>query len=750
MYSFDVFDTLITRCTAEPKGIFLLMGEKMREGSEYAPFFTENFYELRIGAEEWARAHTQGKGKQEVTLKDIYDVLETTSYLTKKQQENLMTLEVETECNSALGICSNINMLKSLKDKGERIVLISDMYLGGEQIRHILCKVDEVFRDIPIYVSSDLGRTKGRGGLYQIVKELENAEYSDWVHFGDNMASDVVAASKLGIKAVYCQPGKLMEYEVPGKSVFHQLSVGISKYIRWGEEGDTAGEVGGSLAGPIVYSYVRWVLTESVRRGINRLYFVARDGWILQQIADVVIRTKQYPIKTMYLYGSRKAWRLPSYEGTTKDIIWILKGALEEVDCLEELAGILQLDLKALRNFLPEDFQKTGGKEKISWLQREYICALLPENQAFREYLAESQADKKRLVIRYLQQEIDCSDDKFAFVELYGTGLTQKCLARLLGNFYTGDIRNFYFSFRGTQEKGQCSFLSFYPNYLERCYMIELLCRAPHGQTEGYRETGGRVLPVLEQTQKGEAYYLETYKNAVLAYTRHMEDACSRNGICAEFVMDMVKEYMGVIAARPPKRIAEYFCYMPYSSTGRKNGVIEFAPPISLKQIRKIYFWADVSNVREVYQGNSLDYALAISDRATRYKEKCEKYRKTKIGKWLTGWNRYLHTGLKPGIEYFCPWELLQGKVVIYGAGKVGQAYVKQSRQKHAKCDGLLWVDKDYERLQAEGFQVKSPEEIRECSFDRVIIAIHHTVIRQEIRNKLQEMGIEAGKIYYG
>ncbi|RAZ95130.1 hypothetical protein DK853_31565, partial [Klebsiella oxytoca] len=70
MYSFDVFDTLITRCTAEPKGIFLLMGEKMREGSEYAPFFTENFYELRIGAEEWARAHTQGKGKQEVTLKD--------------------------------------------------------------------------------------------------------------------------------------------------------------------------------------------------------------------------------------------------------------------------------------------------------------------------------------------------------------------------------------------------------------------------------------------------------------------------------------------------------------------------------------------------------------------------------------------------------------------------------------------------------------------------------------------------------
>ena len=75
MYSFDIFDTLITRCTAEPKGIFMLMKEKIQESREYPSFFTENFCELRIGAEELARVHIRDSGKQEVTLNDIYQML---------------------------------------------------------------------------------------------------------------------------------------------------------------------------------------------------------------------------------------------------------------------------------------------------------------------------------------------------------------------------------------------------------------------------------------------------------------------------------------------------------------------------------------------------------------------------------------------------------------------------------------------------------------------------------------------------
>ena len=47
MYSFDVFDTLITRSTVEPIGIFILMQKIVQETTEYETFFAENFLELR-------------------------------------------------------------------------------------------------------------------------------------------------------------------------------------------------------------------------------------------------------------------------------------------------------------------------------------------------------------------------------------------------------------------------------------------------------------------------------------------------------------------------------------------------------------------------------------------------------------------------------------------------------------------------------------------------------------------------------
>ena len=752
MYSFDIFDTLITRRTAEPKGIFMLMQEKIQENGEYSTFLAGNFYELRVGAEELARLYANENRKQEITLDDIYKALATAACITEKEKEQLKRLELETEYKNVLGIFRNINLVKELRAKGENIVLISDMYLGKEDIRRMLCRVDAVFRDIPLYVSSEYGKTKS-GGLFQVVKKCEKAEISGWVHYGDNIGADIESASKLGIRAVQYLPEHCREYEYPGKSVFHQASIGISKYVRSLGEMGVAGEIGCSLAGPVLYPYVSWVIRESVRRRIDRLYFVARDGWILKQIAEMIIQAGKYPIQTFYIYGSRKVWRLPSYEGGQEDFERILKWSdMGEVLTMDDLAAVFQIKPEALSPFLPESCQRMEGRQRISKIQRENICSQLRENKEFRRYLVESQIEKKSLAVRYLQQEIDTSGGRFAFVELSGTGLTQKCLARLIGSFYKGYIHNFFLKLDSIQEKEQCVFLNFFPSNIQGIYMLELLCRAPHGQTEGYLEKGGRIHPVLEQVEgkKIKEYHLAEYRDAVLNYVRYMEETAVENKFKYDIKLDIVREYMEAIAVNPPERIGEYFCHMPFSASGRENGIMEYAPSISSKQLRKIYFWGDGSNVREVYQGCALDYALAVSDKAARYKAKCLKYRKTKVGKWITGWNRYLQIHLKPGIDFFCPWELLQGKIVIYGAGKVGRDYVKQAKQRYAKCSSLLWVDKDYEKLQAGGLDVKSPEEISRYSFDRVIIAIHNTEIRQEVWERLRGMGIEAEKIYYG
>ncbi|MCI8312755.1 MAG: hypothetical protein HFI12_11200 [Lachnospiraceae bacterium] len=749
MYSFDVFDTLITRNTIEPKGIFMLMQEMLKKKREYASFFVANFCELRLGAEKLAQQYAYIKGKQEIILEDVYTALATIGCISVNQQKELEEMEVQIEYNNVLGISQNITLLKNLKQQGEHIVLISDMYLKEKHIRDMLSQVDPVFKEIPLYVSSEYGKNKVSGELFQIVRRKENVNYSDWIHYGDNKCADIESAIKLGIKAIHLVPDGLKEYEQPSKNLYHQLSIGVSQHVRRFENNNVVTEVASSLAGPILYPYVKWILKEALERGINRLYFVARDGWILQQIADIIIQKEGYSIKTSYIYGSRKVWRLPSFDGTKKSFGRLLRWSnMDEVITLDDLANVFQLETEILKDFLLDKYNKIDNNQSLLTIQKDNICQQLQENELFRKYIIKSQEENKNKVIYYLQQELDFSDDKFAFVELAGTGLTQKCLACLIGNFYSGQIRNFYFKLDSIQKEEQCKFINFYPSNLKFSFMLELLCRAPHGQTEAYEEKNGKIIPVLEQIEGEQIklYHIEEYRDAVLAYVRQMEDIYTKNQLSYVPKLDIINEYMKVIAENPPKRIAEYFCHMPFSSGGRKNSMVKFAPDVSHRQLRQIYFWNNGENPLRVYHGNCLEYALAVSTCATKYKEKCIKYRKSIIGKWLI----YLYTHQKPEMEYFCPWELLEGNIVIYGAGKVGQSYVKQTKQKYAKCNSLLWVDSNYTALQEKGLQVKSPDDIRKKSFDRVIIAIHNSAARQEIWNKLKEMGISTEKIYFG
>lgn len=158
MYSFDVFDTLITRITATPKGIFALIQHCLQETQkENAIFFSayikSNFFSLRIGAEQVARNTYCRNGIEDVTLEQIYDVLVKEHLITEKQAEYLCKVERRVELASVYGISENIEKVKKLLEQGEQVILISDMYLDSETIHAMLEKVDPIFALIPLYVS---------------------------------------------------------------------------------------------------------------------------------------------------------------------------------------------------------------------------------------------------------------------------------------------------------------------------------------------------------------------------------------------------------------------------------------------------------------------------------------------------------------------------------------------------------------------------------------------------------------------
>ena len=55
LYSFDIFDTLVTRKTCTPVGIFYLMQEILKNNKDYCEYFRENFKTIRCETEAFVR-----------------------------------------------------------------------------------------------------------------------------------------------------------------------------------------------------------------------------------------------------------------------------------------------------------------------------------------------------------------------------------------------------------------------------------------------------------------------------------------------------------------------------------------------------------------------------------------------------------------------------------------------------------------------------------------------------------------------
>ena len=64
---------------------------------------------------------------------------------------------------------------------------------------------------------------------------------------------------------------------------------------------------------PVMFCYVEWILKKAEDLKIKRLYFLARDGYMLQKIATVLVKNRKMDIDCRYLYCSRQALRIPSY-----------------------------------------------------------------------------------------------------------------------------------------------------------------------------------------------------------------------------------------------------------------------------------------------------------------------------------------------------------------------------------------------------------------------------------------------------
>lgn len=756
LYTFDIFDTLITRRTATPEGIFALMQKRLafsEQASRYPERIIRNFYILRIEAEKVARNTFITDKVKDITLRQIYECFFCMEEMSEAQLRELMALEVAVELENLLPIPENIERVRRLKESGERVVLVSNMYLNSEDIRRLLVQISPIFRDIPLYVSGELGKTKGTHTLYHYVREQEQVEFPDWHHYGDDWNLDVEIPRRMGIYAEHYKKPQLQSWEkelLAGREsgAELQLLLGLSKETRRSCEKEDlhfAYQVGCGFSAELLMPYVAWVLKESQRRKIRKLFFIARDGYILKKIADILIEGYALPVKTAYLYGSRKAWRLPSVRPGSFDIAEFFRLNYQaEICTYAQIGETLELTPEELKGLIP--FARENGGELSGGLVREILHILVEEQEEVATILYEKQKGKREAAIGYLRQEIGGGED-FAFVDLIGSGYTQRCLAGLLEPFYGKPVKTFFYRLDCCESGDRNENQAFFPNRMKMGNVIEVLCGAPHGQTNGYERKEGEWIPVFgnDEGERLEEYGFGDYVRGIEDYTKETVRFFSE-GMPDFQDLSVPAVYLEYMAQARNRELYDYIARMPYGITGKEKVVGAFAPQISSKDMRNLYLWHKGEQERKYYKGYSIEFSLMnLSGKQEKRLEFYRKHSEDTAVRWLR--KHIFQTEAKVRTHRY---NLIADSIILYGAGKRGRLLYRQltaGKQYHA--DILLWVDRDFRKHQEEGLPVFPPEDIVGVDCRQIVIAVADWRMAEQIKESLMAKGAASSRILW-
>ncbi|MGN1154360.1 MAG: hypothetical protein ACI4S3_10055 [Candidatus Gastranaerophilaceae bacterium] len=533
LISFDIFDTLVTRRVANSKGIFQIMEYILENNSHFADFdcyIKNNFTTIRQGVFSELTKQCQ-INKIEPTLEKIYERIGNHNSLTEEQQLRLLNLELKVEKNNIIPIVENIEILKKYLSNNQRVILISDMYLSSFQIRDIISSVNDIFKDIPIEVSSELGATKQTGDIYSIISKKYNIDYKNWTHYGDNLIGDISNCKKYGIKTNICIKTQFQPYEESilknQDDINSQVYIGCAKNSLDRNYSTEAYKLGCSFAAPILYSYIKFVLNSAIRQSIKTLYFIARDGYVLKFIADEIIKSKKLNIKTSYIYGSRKAFRTPNIN-EYEDFIRFM---LNETDNMDDL----YIDDVIIQH--PEIKKLSLDKDKSK------IKALLLNNSIIKEKILNNFKQKRGLLSKYIKQEVNFSEN-FAFVDLCGTGKSQDYLQSVINEFDSRRITTFYFYNSFLTDYKTSKKISYLTN-IRSSLIMELLARCPQGQTVGYSEEDGHIKPIIEKynSELLIKWGFNDYIGGIKRFVQNIVEFENKNNI-EVFSLKMTKSYV--------------------------------------------------------------------------------------------------------------------------------------------------------------------------------------------------------------
>jgi FMN phosphatase YigB (HAD superfamily) len=500
IYSFDVFDTLLTRVYATPEDVHLHLGEILVQCGLARD--VGEFVRARREA-EYLAWKVKGGAARAIDIDSIYQLVADKMGWGLNERHQAMVEEVRLESDGVRPVAETARRLDQARSSGNDICFISDMHLRSADIRTMLARL-EVLKDAErIFVSSDLGVTKRHSGkLYLHALRSLNATRWQLRHFGDDRRADLTMARRRLIRSRLLTRAKLNRFELhtlaklPANDWRARSLATVSKFARLSDSIQECNvqlwELLSSTIAPFVCAYAIWIIEQAQKRGIETLYFLARDMQIVYEVTRFLTQMKALEIRCVYVYASRTSWQGTTFRGDDFDL-FCLSDQLRSDDPLSALQRILdEKSISDLRSSRPNLVDRP-------------IHELLAD-PAVITMLSINAARRRSSLIAYLSSLGYSPTSKCALVDAGWRGTLQKCLARAyLEDGIEPKVNTLYIGIRhAVRKESGCEMISFLPrDTVDRfgyslVSVAEAFLTANHGTTLTYNASqGGAVEPVL-------------------------------------------------------------------------------------------------------------------------------------------------------------------------------------------------------------------------------------------------------------
>lgn len=537
-------------------------------------------------------------GREERTFKELVnDLYLRISYdhIINISQENFYKLCVESFISVEKNVCELnreiVGILIEAKKQGKIIICVSDFFLPKEHVDELFkyLEIGDIFNQI--FISSDIGKRKSSGNIYNILKMNYSLTEQNSIMIGDNKISDYLMAEKNQIEGIWYKKSfpVMVEKDILKKylEIYDLKNRSIEDYFK-------------------NYSFIFYTFFERLYKKIkiekiNKIFFFSREGEFLKRGFEEYLSLKKeidnFQIENIYLYVSRKSTFLPSLESLEKEKFIQLRkdnSDLSIKDFLKSL-NLYEIFMEGKKDSDIEIYNK-----KINnFFESNSFLELIKDDKFKKIYELERKRQKKELFL-YLKKVGFASEEKACIVDIGWKGTIQDNLFNLymqkkkIYGFYLGLFGNVSFSKQNYKEGLIFSEIPKKSSYFEifkiRNRIIERIIYASHGTCVGYKNGKPKLgnYGVEEKELYEEAIKIQ---EKIIKDLRKIEHICKKYPVCFKtqnrilkklytiFILDLNKEKLNFINKLDGKMSRDF---------GNTEILVKFSKKELIKKIIKL------------------------------------------------------------------------------------------------------------------------------------------------------------------